>query len=62
MIITMKAATLLMPSQRKKGLKLLGAFVSEEEHKRFNELAKSRGKNAAEMLRELIENFLSKNP
>jgi predicted DNA-binding protein len=51
-----------MPSQRKKGLKLLGAFVTEEEHKRFNELAKSRGKNAAEMLRDLIEKFLSKNP
>ncbi|MEO6052855.1 MAG: hypothetical protein ABIP97_02480 [Chthoniobacterales bacterium] len=47
-----------MPSQRKKGLKLLGAFVTEDVHAAFNKKAESRGLDAAALLRELIEKYL----
>lgn len=51
-----------MPSQRKKGLKLLGAFVTEKQHADFSKKAKARGKDNATLLRELIERYLHNNP
>jgi len=43
-----------MPSQRKKGKKLVGFFATEEEARALFEAAKGRGKSVADFLRDVI--------
>jgi len=47
-----------MPSQRAKGIKLIGAYVTNEEHAVFVKLAKAKGLTAADLLRKLVQKFL----
>ena len=49
-----------MPSQRKKGLKLIGAFVPDATYKALKAAAKKRGLPMAELVRELIQKYLGK--
>ncbi|HEY2343841.1 MAG TPA: ribbon-helix-helix protein, CopG family [Chthoniobacteraceae bacterium] len=49
-----------MPSQRKKGLKLVGAFVEESTYKALKTEAKRRGLSLAELVRQLIQNHLAR--
>jgi hypothetical protein len=44
-----------MPNQRKKGQKLIGAFVREETHKRMKAEAKRLGVTVSELVRRLLE-------
>lgn len=50
-----------MPSQRKKGLKLVGAFVPEADYKKLKAEAKRRGMTVADLVREKIAEYLQKN-
>ncbi|MGH7967127.1 MAG: ribbon-helix-helix protein, CopG family [Limisphaerales bacterium] len=43
-----------MANQRKRGLKLIGTFVQKRQIAAFRQLAKARGLNVSDVLRELI--------
>ena len=49
-----------MPSQRKEGQKLVGAFVPEETYKALKKEAKRRNLTLADLIRELIAEYLEK--
>lgn len=51
MIITLQSTNRAMANQRKKGLKMIGAFVDEKVHKALKAEAKRRGITLAELLR-----------
>lgn len=44
-----------MPNQRKKGQKLIGAFVTEQTLARMKAEAKKRGITVSELVRQLLE-------
>ena len=46
-----------MPNQRKKGIKLMSAYVSGEQHKAMLEEARRRQMSLADLVREMINNY-----
>ncbi len=61
MIITLTAKqNRFMPSQRKKGLKLVGAYVDEDVYKALKAEAKRRDIGLADLIRQLIQQHLKK--
>ena len=47
-----------MPNQRKKGLKLVGAYLDSEEYQAFVKQCKQSKKNKADAVREAIKKYL----
>jgi hypothetical protein len=51
-----------MPNQRKKGLKLIGAYLPEREVNHLADEAKRRGLNSADLIREQLAEYLKRHP
>jgi hypothetical protein len=59
-IITHSSPHAQCQANAKKGLKLAGAYVGEETYKRLKAEAKRRGMALADLIRQLIQEYLNK--